>query len=100
MSNGIWQGDVSSGILFSVYIDDIMKKLRHNRIGCTIGGYFFGVFIFADNIILLSASRNGLQSMVNPVQNLQVVTTLALGLTLMSRSQKQSALSSMLQRPK
>ena len=65
VSNGVRQGGVSSGILFSVYIDDIMKKLRHNRIGCAIGGYFYGVFIFADDIILLSASRNGLQSMVN-----------------------------------
>ena len=65
VSNGVRQGAISSAILFSVYIDDLIHILKESKIGCYIDGLFMGVFIFADDIILLSASRLGLQSMVN-----------------------------------
>ena len=60
------QDAISSAILFSVYIDDLVNIIKELKIGCYIDGLFMGVFIFADDIILLlSASRLGLQSMVN-----------------------------------
>ena len=63
--NGVRQGAVSSSFFFAVYIDELLKILRRKRIGCHINGFFLGAFLFADDIILLSASRNGLQTMVN-----------------------------------
>ena len=39
--------------------------LRKSGLGCHIKGIFYGAVIFADDIFLLSASRNGLQQMVN-----------------------------------
>ena len=68
VKNGVRQGGVSSAILFAVYIDDLVKRLRKSRIGCSIFGVFYGVFVYADDIILLSASRNGLQKMVDNCQ--------------------------------
>ena len=65
VSNGVRQGAVSSAVLFSVYIDDLIQLLKKSRLGCEIDGIYFGVFIYADDILLLSASRMGLQSMVN-----------------------------------
>ena len=65
VSNGVRQGAISSAILFSVYIDDLLKILKEARIGCHVDGIFMGAFIFADDILLMSASRLGLQSMVN-----------------------------------
>ena len=65
VSNGVRQGAVSSAVLFSVYIDDLILLLKKSRLGCEIDGIYFGIFIYADDILLLSASRMGLQSMVN-----------------------------------
>ena len=63
--NGVRQGAVSSSFFFTVYIVEILKILRRKRMGYHINGFFLGAFLFAYDIILLSASRNGLQSMVN-----------------------------------
>ena len=65
VSNGVRQGAVSSAILFAVYIDELLRILKISRLGCYIDTVFVGAFIFADDIFLLSASRAGLQSLVD-----------------------------------
>ena len=64
ISNGVRQGSVTSPILFSCYVDKLIKLLRASKVGCRIADEYFGVFIYADDIFLLSASRPGLQAMV------------------------------------
>ena len=68
VSNGVRQGAVSSPILFSVYINDLLVILREAGIGCHVGSFFVGCLGYADDLLLLSASRSGLQSMVNTCQ--------------------------------
>ena len=65
VSNGVRQGAVSSPILFCIYINDLIKQLRSSTLGCQIQGIYLGVWIYADDIILLAPSRNGLQEMTN-----------------------------------
>ena len=48
-----------------IYIDEVLHLLREYGFGCTIHGEFLGAMIYADDIFLLSASRTGLQHMVN-----------------------------------
>ena len=67
--NGVRQGAVSSAILFVVYIDDLLKLLENSRIGCYINSVFVGAFVFADDILLLSANRSGLQSLIDICQS-------------------------------
>ena len=55
-------------ILFSVYIDKLIKKLRTSKIGCSIGNMYFGIMVYADDIILLCPSRIGLQAMIDICQ--------------------------------
>ena len=62
--NGVRQGAVSSPLLFSVYIDGLIKELRLSGLGCRVDRYFYGCLGYADDLLLLSASRSGLQSMV------------------------------------
>ena len=64
VSNGVRQGGVSSGIFFVVYIDKLLTLLRKSGLGCTLHNVFLGATIYADDIFLLSASRYGLQAMV------------------------------------
>ena len=64
VKNGVGQGAVSSPILFGLYIDKLIKLLRQSGIGCKIGTYYYGVLVYADDIILLCPSRMGLQAMI------------------------------------
>ena len=62
--NGVKQGAVLSSILFCIYIDELIKRLRRNKTGCWINGNFVGVIVYADDIILLSPTLDGLQEMI------------------------------------
>ena len=62
--NGVRQGAVSYPLLFSVYIDDLFHLLRSSGLGCYISSIFFACFGYADDLLLLSASRSGLQELV------------------------------------
>ena len=65
ISNGVKQGAVLSAILFCIYIDDLIMQLRKQRNGCWINGDYVGIIVYADDIVLLSPSIDGLQDMIN-----------------------------------
>ena len=65
MKNGVRQGAVSSPILFCVYINDLIVQLRNLKVGCQLNCVYLGIWVYADDIILLSPSRSGLQLMTN-----------------------------------
>ena len=64
VTNGVRQGAVSSPLLFSIYIDGLISLLRNSGLGCRVDTFFYGVLGYADDLLLLSASRSGLQAMV------------------------------------
>jgi len=69
VTNGVRQGAVSSPILFCVYIDKLIKLLRASNLGCQLPGVYLGIWVYADDIILLSPSRQALQEMVTICEN-------------------------------
>ena len=50
VSNGLKQGGVLSSMLFSLYIDPLLQKLKQSSVGCLINGNFMGVLSYADDI--------------------------------------------------
>lgn len=64
-SNGIRQGAVLSPILFSLYIDDLFVELSQSGFGCYINNLFYGILGYADDLVLLSPDRDGLQCMLD-----------------------------------
>ena len=75
VQNGVRQGAVSSPVLFCIYIDKIIKLLRCSTIGCQIQGVYMGIWVYADDIILLSPSRTtGLQEMMKICENFAKAT--------------------------
>ena len=65
VSNGVRQGGVLSPLLFSVYVDELLEKLKKNGVGCYIGHNFVGALGYADDIILLCPSVKGLKNMIS-----------------------------------
>ena len=68
VSNGVKQGGVMSPILFSLYLDQLISRLRHIGMGCHMHGLFTGVFLYADTITLLAPPRAKLALMLEQCQ--------------------------------
>ncbi len=54
-----------SPLLFAVYIDGLLKRLSKGGVGCYMGNKFMGAVSFADDIILLTPTFNGLKKLVS-----------------------------------
>ena len=65
VTNGIRQGGVISPLLYSVYADELIKRLACSNYGCNIGHEYAGVLCYADDTVLISPTIYGLQQMVN-----------------------------------
>jgi len=58
---GIRQGGVLSPYLFALYINDIIRGVEEQNVGCTIGFVPICIILYADDILLLAPSVNALQ---------------------------------------
>lgn len=68
VKNGVRQGAILSPTLFCVYLDVLLKKLRESGLDCHVGWQFLGALGYADDVILLSPSRDSLQLMLQICQ--------------------------------
>ena len=64
VSNGVKQGGVKSPVLFTVYLDKLLKILKQRNIECKIGATYLGVFGYADDLTLLYPSISCLKEML------------------------------------
>ena len=64
VQQGVRQGGALSPILFALYVDDSLKKLNNSKIGCNLY-IFFCAFMYADDIVLLTASVEYLQKLIS-----------------------------------
>ena len=67
VSNGVKQGGVLSPILFNLYIDELLERLKKSGFGCHIGSIFMGAFCYADDCTLLGPSITSLKIMLKVV---------------------------------
>ena len=65
VKNGVRQGAILSPSLFCVYLDTLLTQLRDAGLGCHIGGLFVGAYGYADDVLLLAPTRQGLQEMLH-----------------------------------
>ncbi len=63
--NGVNQGGVLSPILFAVYIDGLLGRLKESGIGCYMRNSYAGGMGYSDDIKLLCPTLNGMQHMVD-----------------------------------
>ena len=63
MHSGVKEGNVISPLIFNLYINDLIVMLKSEEYDCCMGIVFAGTLLFADDILLLSASAIQLQCM-------------------------------------
>ena len=64
LMNGVKQGGCLSPMLFTLYLDGLIQKLKHSGIGCHIGRTYCGVFGYADDLAIVSPTLFGLRQMI------------------------------------
>ena len=64
VSNGVKQGGIISPILYCIYIDDLLLKLKNSGNGCTMGYNYCGALGYADDLILLSPTVSSMKMML------------------------------------
>jgi hypothetical protein len=62
--NSVRQGGVVSPILFCVYFDGLLRRLRDSRVGCCIGDVFVGALAYADDLTLLAPTPSGMRKLL------------------------------------
>ena len=67
--NGVRQGGVISPILFNMYIDRLVRKINSLYCVCRLGPFPFGLIAYADDMVCLSPSLNGLEFILNELKD-------------------------------
>ena len=65
VSNGVRQGGILSPYLFCLYMDDLSQRLNNIYTGCMVGNVRVNHLMYADDVVLLSPSANGLQLLMS-----------------------------------
>ena len=55
---------LAPGVGSTTYLDPMLESLRQSGYGCSIGSHFFGALAYADDIMIMATSVQGLQEMV------------------------------------
>ena len=64
---GVWQGCILSPLLFSVYTEKLILRVKGTGVGMKVGSERLGILLYADDVIIMSESARDLQCMLNEI---------------------------------
>jgi hypothetical protein len=65
IGNGTRQGGLASPYFFTRYIRELISAVALSNVGCNLGGVFYNILAYADDIVLLAPSWKALQMLIN-----------------------------------
>ena len=65
ISQGVRQGSILSPHLYNMYMEDLLEDVKKLNIGTTLNNVYTGIIAYADDIILMSPTISGLQTMLD-----------------------------------
>jgi hypothetical protein len=65
---GVRQGDTLSPLLFNIFINGIVGKVKESGLGVKIGGETVSVLLFADDMVLVANSKDDLSNLLAKVK--------------------------------
>jgi Reverse transcriptase (RNA-dependent DNA polymerase) len=69
VQNGVKQGAILSPILFCIYFDGLLCRLRDSGVGCVVGSIFAGALAYADDLTLLSPTPRAMRTLLSICEN-------------------------------
>ena len=69
VSNGIKQGGILSPKLFNIYVDVLSQGLTSKPVGCSCNGKIINHLYYADDLVLIAPSSNGMQKLVTECES-------------------------------
>ena len=63
--NGTRQGSLLSPYLYARYIRPLLRSVHNTRIGCNVGGMFYNILAYADDIVLIAPSWSAMQQLID-----------------------------------
>ena len=76
VGSGVRQGSCLSPAIFNVFMNLFISQLKLQGMGCHVFTLFLGCLLYADDIILLSPSVAGLQTMLNKCSDIACTLSL------------------------
>ena len=67
--NGIKEGGILSSKLFNIYVDVLSQRLTSKRAGCSFNGKIINHLYYADDLVLIVPSSNGMQKLVTECES-------------------------------
>ncbi len=64
-TNGVHQEGIISPLMFTLYMDELIKELKVSGIGCHIGHGYLGCLQYADDLKLMCPEIKVLQKMIS-----------------------------------
>ena len=65
IKSGVKQGDPMSPTLFSIYVNDLISEINNANMGVKCGNTMLSCLFYADDIVMLSESPQGLQAQLD-----------------------------------
>ena len=72
INSGVRQGGILSPLLFNFYVNILLETLRKSDYGCKLYNFYIGCIMYADDLIIISASILDLQSMLDICNNVGI----------------------------
>ena len=75
------QGRVISPLLFTVYTDALIDTVLRSKVGCHIRNKNASIFVYADDIILLSPTRSAMQTLLGTCESFITTSNIIISIT-------------------